>query len=204
MEYFQYMTRVVSLARRHSYELLIGALLTTALLELILGRNASPMSIRYAIPLVALLVAPLFARTRFPFAAPASYWLIATAISFVDGALIPFMVSLFPVGLVAAFLLGNQRDLRRAWAGLAIVLGGIITVVYNIPGHLTAELIVIPVDFGISWAAGLSSATVRRRRRPPRPARRRPNASARRPHESRSRRSVHGSRVSCTTSSPTR
>jgi signal transduction histidine kinase len=31
---------------------------------------------------------------------------------------------------------------------------GIITVVYNIPGHLTAELIVIPVDFGISWAAG--------------------------------------------------
>ena len=68
------------------------------------------MSIRYAVPLVALLVAPLFARRRFPFAAPASYWLIATAISFVDGALIPFMVSLFPVGLVAAFLLGNQRD----------------------------------------------------------------------------------------------
>jgi signal transduction histidine kinase len=148
------MTRVVSLARRHSYELLIGALLIAALLELILGRNASPMAIRYAVPLVTLLVAPLFARTRFPFAAPASYWLIATAISFVDGALIPFLVSLFPVGLVAAFLLGNQRDLIRAWAGLAIVLGGIITVVYNIPGHLTAELIVIPVDFGISWAAG--------------------------------------------------
>jgi len=148
------MTRVVSLARRHSYELLIGALLTTALLELILGRDSSPMAIRYALPLVALLVAPLFARRRFPFAAPASYWLIATAISFVDGQLIPFMVALFPVGLVAAFLLGNQRDLKRAWAGLAIVLGGIVTVVYNIPGHLTAELLVIPVDFGISWAAG--------------------------------------------------
>ena len=66
------------------------------------------------------------------------------------------MVSLFPVGLVAAFLLGNQRDVRRAWAGLAIVLGGIITVVYNIPGHATAELVVIPVDFGISWAAGFA------------------------------------------------
>jgi signal transduction histidine kinase len=148
------MNRVESLARDYWYELLIGALLIAAWLELILGRNASPMSIRYAVPLVALLVAPLFARRRFPFAAPASYWLIATAISFVDGALIPFMVSLFPVGLVAAFLLGNQRDLRRAWAGLAIVLGGIITVVYNIPGHVTAELIVIPVDFAISWAAG--------------------------------------------------
>ena len=154
MEYLQPMSRVVSIARRHSYELLIGALLTAAMLELILGRDSSPMSIRYAVPLVALLVAPLFARGRFPFAAPASYWLIATAISFVDGELIPFMVALFPVGLVAAFLLGNQRDVRRAWAGLVIVLGGITTVVYNIPGHLTAELIVIPVDFGISWAAG--------------------------------------------------
>jgi signal transduction histidine kinase len=148
------MSRVVSLARRHSYELLIAALLTTAMLELILGRDSSPMALSRAVPLLALLVAPLFARRWFPFAAPASYWVIATAISFVNGELIPFMVSLFPVGLVSAFLLGNQRDPRRAWAGLAIVLGGIITVVYNIPGHATAEIVVIPVDFGIAWAAG--------------------------------------------------
>ena len=153
------MNRVESLAREYWYELLVGALLVTAMLELILGRNSSgapPTSLRYAIPVVVLLVGTLFARRRFPFAAPASYWLIATAISFYDGALIPFMVSLFPVGLVAAFLLGNQRDAKRAWAGLAIVLGGIITVVYNIPGHATAELVVIPIDFGISWAAGFA------------------------------------------------
>src|SRR4029450_12895703 len=61
---------------------------------------------------------------------------------------------LFPVGLASAFLLGNQRDARRAWVGLAIVLGGIATVVYNIPGIATAELFMIPIDFGISWAAG--------------------------------------------------
>ena len=153
------MSRVESLARDDWYELLIGALLVAAMLELILGRNSSaapPTSLRYATPVVILLIATLFARRRFPFAAPASYWLIATAISFYDGELIPFMVSLFPVGLVAAFLLGNQRDVRRAWAGLAIVLGGIITVVYNIPGHATAELVVIPVDFAISWAAGFA------------------------------------------------
>jgi signal transduction histidine kinase len=153
------MSRVESLARDYWYELLIGALLVAAMLELILGRNSSaapPTSLRYATPVVILLIATLFARRRFPFAAPASYWLIATAISFYDGELIPFMVSLFPVGLVAAFLLGNHRDARRAWAGLAIVLGGIITVVYNIPGHATAELVVIPVDFGISWAAGFA------------------------------------------------
>ena len=153
------MSRVRYLAREYWFELLIGALTVAALLELIVGRNspgAPSTSVRYAVPAVLLLVAPLFARRWFSFAAPASYWVIATAISFVDGTLIPFMISLFPVGLVAAFLLGNLRDARRAWAGLAIVLGGITTVVYNIPGHLTAELIVIPIDFGIAWAAGFA------------------------------------------------
>jgi signal transduction histidine kinase len=159
VQYFQRMSRVRYLAWEYWFELLIGALAVAALLELIFGRNspgAPSTSLRYAVPAVVLLVAPLFARRRFPFAAPASYWLIATAISLVDGVLIPFMVSLFPVGLAAAFLLGNLRDARRAWAGLAIVLGCITTIVYNIPGHLTAELILIPVDFGIAWAAGLA------------------------------------------------
>ena len=90
-----------------------------------------------------------------PFAAPAAYWLLATAISFVDGGLIPSMTSLFPIGLAAAFLLGNQRDSRLAWAGLAIVLGGITTVVYNIPGHASAE----PCSSGglrIALAAGFA------------------------------------------------
>jgi signal transduction histidine kinase len=147
------------IARDNWFELLIGALGVVAMIELIVGRNspgAPSTSLRYAVPVVGLLVAPLFARRRFPFAAPAAYWVAASAISFLDGVLIPFMVSLFPIGLVAAFLLGNVRDARRAWAGLAIVLGGITTVVYNIPGHLTAELIVIPVDFGIAWAAGFT------------------------------------------------
>ena len=62
----------------------------------------------------------------------------------------------FPSGWSPPSCSGTSATLRRAWAGLAIVLGGIITVVYNIPGHATAELVVIPVDFGISWAAGFA------------------------------------------------
>jgi signal transduction histidine kinase len=106
------------------------------------------------VPAVAVIVLPLFLRRPFPFAAPAAYWVGATALSFANGALIPFMVALFPVGLASAFLLGNVRSSRQTWTGLAIVLGGITTVVYNIPGHLTTELLFIPVDFGIAWAAG--------------------------------------------------
>ena len=96
------------------------------MLELVIGRNspgAPSTPLWFAVPAVACLVLPLFARRRFPFAAPAAYWILAAALSFVDGLLIPFMVSLFPVGLASAFLLGNLRDARQAWTGLAIVLG---------------------------------------------------------------------------------
>jgi signal transduction histidine kinase len=150
-------SKINDFAREYWFELLIGALLLAAMLELLLqfdSPGAPPTSVWLAVPAVAVLVGPLFARRRYPFAAPAAYWLFAAGLSFVDGELIPFMVSLFPVGMASAFLLGNQRDNRRAFTGLAIVLGGITAVVYNIPGILTAELFVIPIDFGISWAAG--------------------------------------------------
>jgi signal transduction histidine kinase len=159
VRYVQRVSRIRYIAREYWFELLIGALATAAMLELVIGRNspgAPPTTLWFALPAVAVIVLPLFTRRRFPFAAPAAYWLLATALTFVDGELIPSMQSLFPVGLASAFLLGNVRDSRRAWTGLAIVLGSITTVVYNIPGYLTAELIFIPVDFGIAWAAGFA------------------------------------------------
>jgi len=151
--------RISYLAREYWFELLIGALAIAAMLELVIGRNspgAPSTTLWFAVPAVAVMVIPLFGRRRSPFAAPAAYWLIATALSFADGGLIPFMVALFPIGMASAFLLGNLRDSRQAWTGLAIVLGGITTVVYNIPGHATPELLFIPVDFGISWVAGFA------------------------------------------------
>jgi signal transduction histidine kinase len=159
VEYLQHVNRIRHLTREYWFELLIAVLGIAAMAELIIGRDspgAPSTPLWFEVPAVAALVLPLFARRRFPFAAPAAYWLIATALSFVDGLLIPFMVSLFPIGLASAFLLGKLRDVRKGWLGLAIVLGGITTVVNNVPGHLTAELLFIPVDFGIAWAAGFA------------------------------------------------
>src|ERR687892_1662656 len=104
------------------------------MLELLVGRDspgAPATSLWFSVPAVAVLVLPLFARRRFPFAAPAAYWLMATGLTFVDGLLIPFVGSLGVVGLAAAFLLGNLRDDRQAGIGLAIVLGCILIVVDN-------------------------------------------------------------------------
>jgi signal transduction histidine kinase len=150
--------RIRYIAREYWFELLIAGLAVAGMLELVVGRDlpgAPATSLWVSVPAVAVLVLPLFARRRFPFAAPASYWLIAAALTYVDGLLIPFIGSLGVVGLATAFLLGNLRDERQAGIGLAIVLGCIVVVVANIPGEQTAsDLVFIPLRFVVAWVAG--------------------------------------------------
>jgi signal transduction histidine kinase len=153
-------SRIETVAREYWFELLIAVLGVAGMLELVVGRDspgAPTTSLWFSIPAVAILLLPLFARRRFPFAAPAAYWLLATALTFVDGLLIPFIGSLGVVGLATAFLLGNLRDIRKAGIGLAIVLGCIVVVVDNIPGpQLASDLVFIPLRFVVSWVAGLA------------------------------------------------
>ena len=158
MGYVQRVSRIRDTARGYWFELLVVLMAIAGMLELWVGRDspaAPPTSLWVAIPSVALLVLPLFARRRFPFAAPAGYWLVAAAVTFVDGQLIPFVGSLGVVGLATAFLLGNLRDPLKAGAGLVIVLVGIVIVVYNIPGAQSAsDLVFIPLRFVVAWIAG--------------------------------------------------
>jgi signal transduction histidine kinase len=137
----------------------IGLLTVEAMVELALRRddsNAPSTTLGFTIPAVGLMALPLFARRRFPLAAPAAYWLIALVLSFVDGRIVTFMTSVFLLGMIASFLLGNLRDTLKARVGLAIVLGSAVTVVYNLPERSAAELLFIPLVFGISWLAGFA------------------------------------------------
>ena len=152
------MSRIRNVALEYWFELLIAVLAIAGMLELVVGRDspgAPATTLWFAIPAVAFLVLPLFARRRFPFAAPVAYWLMATALTFVDGLLIPFIGSLGVVGLATAFLLGNLRDDVKAGIGLAIVLGCIVVVVTNIPGpQAAADLVFIPLRYVVAWIAG--------------------------------------------------
>jgi signal transduction histidine kinase len=152
------MSRLRHVTREYWFELLIAVLAIAGMLELVVGRDspgAPATTLWFSVPAVAVLVLPLFARRRFPFAAPAAYWLVAAALTFVDGLLIPFIGSLGVVGLATAFLLGNLRDDKQAGIGLAIVLGCIVVVVSNIPGPESAsDLVFIPLRFVVSWVAG--------------------------------------------------
>jgi signal transduction histidine kinase len=151
------MSRIRQLARVYWFEGAIVLLASVGLLELAVRRDepgapTSPMW--FATAAAAALVLSLCARRRFPFAGPAAYWVLAAGISFVDWNLLPFMQSFFPIGMAAAFLLGNVRDPVKAAVGLAVVLTSSAIIVYEIPGHPTSLLVFLPIEFGISWLAG--------------------------------------------------
>ena len=153
------MSRIEHFARTYWFDLLIALVAILAIVDVALGRGspgAPTTTLWFCVPALVILVLPLFARRRFPFAGPAAYWLLAAAISFVDPLLIPYPDALFLIGLVAAFLLGNLRDLRRAGLGLVIVVGAAVTLVYNIPGVSVDQLVFIPVDFAVAWVAGFA------------------------------------------------
>jgi signal transduction histidine kinase len=157
VRYVQRVSRIRYVAREYWFELLIAFLAIAGMLELVVGRDstaAPPTTLWISIPSVGVLVLLLLARRRFPFAAPAAYWLLAAAISFGDGALLAFVGSLSIVGLASAFLLGNLRNPLKAGAGLIIVLVGIVIVVYNIPGETASDLVFIPLRFVVAWVAG--------------------------------------------------
>jgi signal transduction histidine kinase len=157
--YGKHVSRIECLVRKYWFDLLVAVLAVVAMLEVVLGRGSSgapTTSLWFCIPAIAILVSPIFARRRFPFAGPAMFWLLGAGISFVDPLLIPYANAIFAIGIADAFLLGNLRDPRKAGLGLAVIVVADATLIYNIPGHSVDQLILIPLDFAISWVAGLA------------------------------------------------
>ena len=151
------MNRVSSLARRYGFDALVVLAAIGGVLDVALRNDAmrEPRTTHWlVVPAIALVILPLLGRRRFPFAAPASVWLVAAAVSFVDGRLIVFAVSASVAGIAAAFLLGNLRDHVQARIGLLIVLGGAAIIIYNDPNHSPGDFVFTPILFAIGWLAG--------------------------------------------------
>jgi signal transduction histidine kinase len=147
------------LARKYGLDALIVLAAIEGALEVAFRRDAADApttSLWFAVPAILLVVLPLLARRRFPFAAPAFVWLLAAAVSFVDGRLATFSVSTFLAAMVATFLLGNLRNPVQARAGLVISVGGVAIVVYNQPNHSAGGLIFTAILFAVVWLAGFA------------------------------------------------
>ena len=153
------MSSLVALVRKHAFDALIPLAALESALEVAFRDDPAKQptaSLWFAVPAVALIVLPLLARRRYPFAAPAAVWLMGAAISFADGRLVVFTAVPLIAGMAAAFLLGNLRDDRQARIGLAVVLSGAAIIVYNSPDHAAGELVFTPLLFGIAWLAGFA------------------------------------------------
>jgi signal transduction histidine kinase len=159
VKYVQRVKRIGYLARTYWLDLVVALLALGAMFEVAVrqdAENAPRTTWWFVIPALAALAFPVFARRHHPFGAAAAFWLLAAAISFVDGRLIPFPAGVFLLGMAASFLLGNLRDTRHAWIGLTITLGGATIVVYNQPSAAASSFVFIPILFGISWLAGFA------------------------------------------------
>ena len=77
---------------------------------------------QFRVPAIILAVTPLLSRRWFPFAAPATLWLLGGVLSFIDGRLLPFTSGALVAGLAFGFLLGRLDDATRARAGFLAVL----------------------------------------------------------------------------------
>jgi signal transduction histidine kinase len=152
VEYVQRVSRLWTLARAYGFDLLLAVAALESALEAAV--EEPERTAWFASPAIALLVLPLLARRRFPFAAAAAVWLLAAALSFVDGRLVVATSGAFAAGMAAAFLLGNLRDDIQARLGLALAVAGVLIVVANDPRRDNGNLVFLPVLFAMVWLAG--------------------------------------------------
>src|SRR5215211_1093606 len=152
------MSRIGAFARRHGLDLLIAVAALATALEVLLNGNGreADTSLWFAAPATTLVVLAVLGHRRMPFAAPATLWLLAAALSFVDGRLVPSTAGVFAAGLVAAFLLGQVRDPVQGRLGLGVALGGAAIIVYNSPNNSPGDFIFTPGVFAIAWLAGFA------------------------------------------------
>jgi signal transduction histidine kinase len=152
-------TGLWSWTRRYGPDLLIvGAAVEAAVQVATAGDDPQAPSTEpwLAATAVAVVVLPLLARRRFPFAAPVAVWLLAASVSFIDGRLIVFPIGDYVAGLTAAFLLGAARNEREGRVGLIVTVGSAAIVMYNDPTHSPGDVVLLPVVFALAWLAGLT------------------------------------------------
>jgi len=143
----------------HGLDLLVVATaVVTAAGTLLRDDLENPDGLLFVLELVGITssVLVLLARRRFPFAAPATTWLVCAALSFVDQELIVNGAGILVAGMGAAVLLGMVRNASLSRLGLVIALASSVTVVRNGPNSTTDDVISVPVMFALGWLVGWS------------------------------------------------
>ena len=159
MPYAPSMQRSQAFARGYAFEAAMLALAAAAAIETAVGSGRADtdrLSPWVAAPAAAAVVVPLLLRRWWPVVALFGVWVIAAAVSFMDGRLVISTGSLFVGGTCAAFLLGTQRNATHSRAGLVAILVSSAIIAYNEPGGGTGVYVFTPASFALAWIAGLA------------------------------------------------
>jgi signal transduction histidine kinase len=119
-------------------------------------RPTDPLLVGLEAAAVGVMILGLLLRRRAPFVVPAGTWLISAGLSFLDGRLIVGQGAVSIAGMIAAVLLGNLGEARKARAGLIIIVACATTVIYNDPTHSVGSLFFVPVLFAVGWLVGFA------------------------------------------------
>lgn len=152
------MERIAGRVRRYGFDVLLVLVAIEGLLEVATGSAELESSTPpwFGGAAVVALVLPLVARRRFPFGAPSLVWVLGAGLAFVDSRLAATSFSVYLVGVMAAYLLGNLPDPARARTGLAIVLTGATLVALSGVTSDVSDFVTVPATFAIAWLAGLA------------------------------------------------
>jgi signal transduction histidine kinase len=105
---------------------------------------------------VAMMILGLLLRRRAPFLVPAGTWLVSAGLSFLDDRLIVGQAAISIAGMIAAILLGNLGEERKARAGLLVVVVSAATIIVNDPTHSVGSLFFVPMLFAVGWLVGFA------------------------------------------------
>jgi signal transduction histidine kinase len=145
--------------RRQWFSALVVVGMVAAAVELIIRRNASDApstSLWIGVPMLVIMIAPLFFWRRFPFGAPTAVFVIGAVASFVDGRLVIATGATFFSVLAAVFLFGLLEDRRQAIAGLGIALAAVGVVTINSPTQGWSDFFGGALLFCILWLAAFA------------------------------------------------
>ena len=151
--------RAWRLIRNYWFTILVAVGAIAAATELVVRRDASnapTTSLWITLPLVVIMILPLFWWRRFPFGAPATVFVIGALESFVDGRLPQFTAATFFAVLAAVFLFGGLEDRRQAVAGLGIALAAAGVVTINNPAQGWSDFLGIALFFSVLWLAAFA------------------------------------------------
>jgi signal transduction histidine kinase len=145
--------------KRHWFALFVAGITVEAAIELIVRHNESDapdVSLWIGVPLLVVMILPLFWWRRFRFAAPAAVFVIGSIVSFLNGLLVTFTLGSFLAVLAAVFLFGILEDGRQAVTGWVIAMAAAALVTLNDPSQGWSDYLGAVLIISISWLAGFA------------------------------------------------